>query len=88
MKRLFIFLSALFALFLLQVAPAQAISLGSKTASAKGPDTLLIIQLDPNYVGKPEEIEKELIHLLMRSKSRTHRSTICSGAERSSYLSS
>ena len=52
MKRLFIFLSALFALFLLQVAPAQAISLGSKTASAKGPDTLLIIQLDPNYVGK------------------------------------
>lgn len=57
MKRLFIFLSALFALFLLQVAPAQAISLGSKTASAKGPDTLLIIQLDPNYVGKPGEIE-------------------------------
>ena len=60
MKRLFIFLSALFALFLLQVAPAQAISLGSKTASAKGPDTLLIIQLDPNYVGKPGEIEKRI----------------------------
>lgn len=71
MKRLFIFLSTLFALFLLQVAPAQAISLGSKTASAKGPDTLLIIQLDPNYVGKPGEIEKEfLIHLLMRSKKQ------------------
>ena len=69
MKRLFIFLSALFALFLLQVAPAQAISLGSKTASAKGPDTLLIIQLDPNYVGKPGEIEF-LIHLLMRSKKQ------------------
>ena len=59
-QRLFIFLSALFALFLLQVAPAQAISLGSKTASAKGPDTLLIIQLDPNYVGKPGEIEKRI----------------------------
>ena len=44
MKRLLIFLSALFALFLLQVAPAQAISLGSKTASAKGPDTLRVCQ--------------------------------------------
>ena len=66
-----LFRSALFALFLLQVAPAQAISLGSKTASAKGPDTLLIIQLDPNYVGKPGEIEKKiLIHLLMRSKKQ------------------
>ena len=50
---------------ILQVAPAQAISLGSKTASAKGPDTLLIIQLDPNYVGKPGEIEKRIFDCLL-----------------------
>lgn len=89
MKRLFIFLSALFALFLLQVAPAQAISLGSKTASAKGPDTLLIIQLIRIMLVNREKLKKNFWFICWwGQKSRTHRSTICSGAERSSYLSS
>ena len=59
MKKLFAFLVVLFTFFVLPIFPTEAASLDSKNGSVE-PDTLLVIQLDPNHVGKPAEIEQRI----------------------------